>query len=283
MDINYPKTIEINISIVTKIPFIPFDYPVVVKPSNSIEYQGLNFLGKKKVYLVNNESELQTILYNVKLAGYNGVLLIQEFIPGDDTAMHVLTCYNSTDKRTKLTSMGKTLIEDHTPGGIGNPLAIITISNQEVMNQAKKLLEHTGYVGFSNFDIKYDYRDGKFKFFELNARLGRSNYYVTGQGHNVAKYYVEDFIQKNPLQYSTGTEEILFTLVPKHLLLKNLKENEVLFKKVNALYKKRKNKHPLRYYPIDNNLLRRSYEITSKLNYYLKFKKNPITQENKYE
>ncbi|OUB17544.1 hypothetical protein BK708_21680 [Bacillus thuringiensis serovar yunnanensis] len=201
LDIDFPQTFEIDAANYSKIPFIPFDYPVVFKPSNSIEYQKVEFSAKKKVYIANDEKELRTIIHNINRAGYQGVLLVQEFIRGDDTAMHVLTCYSSSDIEMKFASMGRTLLEDHTPGGIGNPLAILTVSSLGVTNHAKKLLNAIEYIGFSNFDIKFDYRDGKYKFFELNARLGRSNYYVTGQEHNVAKYYVEDFIKNKAIKF----------------------------------------------------------------------------------
>ena len=48
-----------------------------------------------------------------------------------------------------------------------------------------------GYTGFSNFDIKYG-RDGEgFRVFEINLRQGRSNFYVTSCGLNIAKLAVE--------------------------------------------------------------------------------------------
>ena len=102
--------------------------------------------------------------------------------------MRVLTSYSDRNGKVKMMCLGHVLLEEHTPHGLGNHAVIITEPNEELMMRVKNLLEDLHYVGFSNFDIKYDRRDGKYRFFEINTRQGRSNYYVTGSGFNVANF-----------------------------------------------------------------------------------------------
>jgi D-aspartate ligase len=55
----------------------------------------------------------------------------------------------------------------------------------------KNMLEDMGYTGFSNFDLKFTGKEGDFRAFEINLRQGRSNYYVTSCGMNIARLAVE--------------------------------------------------------------------------------------------
>ena len=96
--------------------------------------------------------------------------------------------------------MGHVLLEEHHPLAIGNPCVIINTEIDEVVEQATRFLERVGYVGFSNFDLKYDRRDGTLKFFEINVRLGRSNFYVTAGGNNVSEWYVRDWVRHEEMQ-----------------------------------------------------------------------------------
>ena len=77
------------------------------------------------------------------------------------------------------------------------------------------MLEGLHFTGFSNFDIKYDQRDGKYKAFEINCRQGRSNYYVTGAGHNIARLLVEDRIQHQELPFLITSNRSLWRMVPQ--------------------------------------------------------------------
>ena len=132
------------------------------------------------------------MLSNLEKSSYDYKFLIQDCIPGDDTNMRVLTCYCDRNSKVKFASLGRVLLEDHTPSAIGNPVVIINDVDEKIVAAATKFLEHIGYTGFANFDIKYDERDGSYNFFEINVRLGRSNFYVTGSGFNTVKWIVDD-------------------------------------------------------------------------------------------
>ena len=120
---------------------------------------------------------------------------------------------------------GHVLLEEHTPTGIGNHAVIITEPHEETELKLKALLEDIGYTGFSNFDMKYDERDGKYKVFELNCRQGRSNYYVTASNENLAKLLVEDYTGGSSPEYHSATAEFLWMVIPKKTAFKYVNKN----------------------------------------------------------
>ena len=146
--------------------------------------------------------------------------------------------------------------------GVGNPVAIINDVNREIMENARRLLEHVGYTGFANFDIKYDERDGSFRFFEINTRLGRSNFYVTGSGFNAVKWIVDDLIYEKDFDDEpviADNEDSLYTVVPKDVLMNYVKD-DALRQRVKELYAKGCVHDPLSYKG-ERNLIRRLYPI----------------------
>lgn len=252
---------------------LDFPFPVVAKPANSATYHYAEFPGKKKAFYVESEDELRDILSRVDGSGYDGAFLIQDFIPGDDSNMRVLTCYSDKNGKVRFSAFGRVILEDHTPGGIGNPVAIINETNERVVADATKFLEHVGYTGFSNFDIKYDTRDGSYNFFEINVRLGRSNFYVTGSGFNTVKWIVDELVYDKPLKDTVADRENLFTVVPKGIILRYASEPK-LREQVKRLYRAGKVSYPLDYAP-DMNLKRRFYVYASLMNQYRKYHKYP--------
>ena len=270
LGIDYPKTYYYDFDKDNDLNF-DFDYPVIAKPANSAMYHYAQFEGKKKVFKFDTEEELKDMMARIKDSGYKYKFLIQDMIPGDDTYMRILTVYCDKNSKVRFASFGRTLLEDPSPTAIGNPVAIINEVNEEIVAQATKFLESIGYVGFANFDIKYDERDGKYKFFEINVRLGRSNFYVTGSGFNHVKWIVDDYIYDNVGDYTIADKEHLYTVVPKSVI-KNYVHDEDIKNKALALWKDGKATNPL-LYSGDKSLKQRYYAYGAYYNYTRKFKR----------
>lgn len=217
--LDYPATVYLYKD--SQPPFdLPFDYPIAVKASDSIEYVDLDFPGKKKSYKANSPAELEQIFHDIYGAGYTGTLIVQDFIPGDDATMYVLNSYSDANGKVQAMCLGHCVLEDYTPSGIGNYNAIIQEAKQEVYDKYQAFLEAIGFVGFSNFDIKYDERDGRYKVFEINIRQGRSSFFTTVSGCNMVEYLVRDRIEnKRTSAVHYHDNPALWLHVPKRLVL----------------------------------------------------------------
>lgn len=236
LSIPYPKTFVYDVREPQPLDF-DFPYPVIAKPASSAAYHYAKFEGKKKVFRMGSEAELTAMLDKLRQSGYDYKFLIQDTIPGPDYHMRILTVYCDRHGKCRFFASGHCLLEDNAAMGVGNPVAILNDVNREVMAHAKRLLEHVGYTGFANFDIKYDSRDGSFRFFEINTRLGRSNFYVTGSGFNVVKWIVDDLILERDFEGEVvaDNQNSLYTVVPKDVLLRYIKD-DALRHRVAQLY-----------------------------------------------
>ena len=194
-------------------------------------------------------------------AGVGKTVLIQETIPGDDTSMRILTTYSDQNGKVRFASFGQTLLEDMRPMGVGNPLAIVSRTDETIVTEAARLLEAVGYTGFANFDIKVDPRDGSHRFFEINTRLGRSNYYVTAAGDNAARWLMDDLVLGRPLPegLTVARGESLYTVAPKAILLDYIRD-DALRREVRGLYALGRDADPLDY-PAEKSLRRRLYPL----------------------
>ena len=258
-----------------------FPYPVILKPSNSVTYWEHPFPSQKKVYSLNNRKEVEETIRDIYEAGYTDSLIIQDTIPGNDEYMRVLTSYSDQNGHVKMMCLGHVLLEEHTPKGIGNHAFIITEPNRELMKKAKALLEDLHYIGFSNFDIKYDRRDHKYKFFEINTRQGRSNYYVTGSGFNIAKYVVEEYIYKKEIPLRMAEEEHLWLVVPKQVAFRYVTDPEMK-KKMKQLIREKKVVNPNFYHK--DLRPKRLYAMTRNyFSHFIKFKKYYKVERGSYD
>ena len=254
----YPKTFVYDFKN-KKDPVLDFDYPVIAKPSNSAAYYNTSFEGQKKVYKVGSREELLELLDRVGRSDYSDKFLIQEFVPGDDTGMHLLTCYCDKSGKVRLAAAGHTMMEDHEENSIGNPVAILSeVLDEEVTASAVRMLEAIGYNGFANFDIKYDPRDGVYKFFEINTRLGSSSYYVTGAGYNTAEYYVKEWVLGEKFDGCIIADRPhLYSKIPQSIINAYVRDDD-LKAQVAEQYRAHRVSNPIDY-KADRNLLHHMY------------------------
>ena len=249
---------------------LPFGPPYICKPANGVHYWEHDFPGSEKVFRLDTRQALEDTLDRVYAAGYPDAMIIQELIPGDDSYMRVLTCYSSADGRVKRMCLGHVLLEEHTPHGTGNHAVILTEENGALCEKFRALLEGEGFVGFSNFDIKLDPRDGTYKAFELNARQGRSNYYVTGAGCNLARLLVEDLAEGRDLAPETVSTPSLWMVVPRGVAFGYTPKQ--YHGQMKALIRAGAAVNPLLYAP-DGALKRKLRLEKNQLGHYVKFKK----------
>ena len=213
----YPKTVRVD---GPQVPELPFPYPVAVKPTNAALYREHPFEGQKKAFIINDEPMLAETLRRIYASGYDEGLVIQDFIPGGDENMRVLNGYVRSDGTVALLSLGHPILEDCAPMRIGNYAAIVSYGDEQVYEKVERLLEHVNYFGYFNIDMKYDERDGSFKLLDFNPRQGRSSFFTTLSGHNLAQQAVEDVIEGKRGDAVHATEEFLWVGVPKSIVRK---------------------------------------------------------------
>lgn len=244
-------------------------FPVIVKPSNSVLYNAHPFPGKEKVYRLNSEAEVKATIAQIEQGGYPGKLLIQEYIEGDDTYNWDSVLYLNQNSQAQFVSFGQVALQEHEATAVGNYTAILSRYNPQVMAQLKDFLEAIHYTGFANFDMKYDTRTKTYKVFEVNVRQGRSSYYVTQMGHNLAYYLVEDVINHHAQDCTFIQAENLFTVVPKNIL-RDYIHNADIREEALGLIKAGKWGNPL-FYKGDHSLIRRLYLAVRQYRYRAKY------------
>lgn len=251
---------------------VPF--PAIVKPSDGVAWGALEFAGKKKVHTVASLAELTDLVAKASGAGYTGTLVIQDLIPGDDSGMHLATFFSDKDGRVRFVSCGRVIVEEHAPGALGNSAAIVAQPNDVAVAEGTRLLEELGWTGFSMFDMKLDPRDGAYKFFELNPRLGRNHFYVTAAGHNVTRFYVEEYLRgglAGGSELQVASERHLYNILPLRLLRRYVPGD--MKNGVEELIASKRYSHPL-YYKKETNPRRWLYILLSTVNHYRKFKRH---------
>ena len=245
----YPQTVtcgkQERLSILDR---LPFGFPLAVKADNSNGYAYLHskFEGKQKFYFVNTREDYINIISRMNASDYSDKLVIQEFIPGDDTQMRVLNCFSDNAGRVRLMSLAQPAIEEYTPLNMGNYAALLPDYNEGIFATVKKFLEDIKYTGFSNFDMKFDPKSGEYKLFEINPRQGRSSFFVTASGYNLAEFLVDNCVYEKSSDIVYARGDLMWLTVPKKIIY-NYVDNPEVLARADKLLKEKKYEYTLLY------------------------------------
>ena len=238
--LSFPKTVYLDCQKAEKIP--EMTYPVVLKPANVVLYNHLKFEGKNKIYKLETKEELEEVLKNIKNSGYQDKMILQEFIPGDDSNLFDAVLYVNTKKKVEFISFAQIGLQERTKSMVGNAAVLINGFNttkgnvEEMINNIRKFMEEINYMGFAEVDMKYDYRDNTFKVLEINARQGRCSYYISAMGKNLVQVLIEDCLEKKEHPFIHLQDKVLLSFVPKGIVKKYI-SNENFKKEALRLWK----------------------------------------------
>ncbi len=272
--IDIPKTQYFNCAEEDDID-LKLEFPIIVKPANVIKFKHISFYGKKKIYRLNTKEELMEVIGYFKKGGYDDVLVIQEYIPGDDSHLFDAVVYCDKNSKVKLVSFAQIGLQEHGQSMIGNAAVLINGYSQydgvdEMIGKIKEFMETIHYKGFAEFDMKYDAREKKYKVMEINARQGRCSYYITPCGYNLIEVLAKDLIYKEKMEFQKVNKEQLLSFVPKSVAEKYI-VNEEYKEKVLSLWDTRVN--PLDYKK-DNGIRRKLMLNKISKNYEKAYEKN---------
>ncbi|GAA2248682.1 carboxylate--amine ligase [Rarobacter faecitabidus] len=193
---------------------LPFSFPVVVKPSNTDTYPRLQFAGKQKIYVVKDRRELESVVSRIFAAGYEDEIVVQEFIAGDESVMQVANTYSDASGRLRFVSVGQVALTEYDPALIGNNNAIISTADEALTESLQTLLDGLGYVGYANFDIMFDRRDGTSQLLEINLRQGATSFYTMAGKGNITRCAVDDLVYGKQLPWTVVGIERLWINLP---------------------------------------------------------------------
>lgn len=257
LNIPYPKYKLINNS--DNLDDLGMTFPLILKPNDSISYVKLSFPNKYKVYTIDNLNDLKDTVKTIYNNGYDGDMIVQEYIPGDNSHQASLNAYCDKSGKVRMMVYGQILISDPLPLRIGNNDAIYTKDNKDLFLYYKEILEKLGYTGFVNVDLKYDDRDKTYKAFEMNLRLPQSHYFMAAGGVNVLDFYIRDLLDlgfEEEVYYHKATKKIWLNAHPS--LLKKYTDK----KHKDTIDKLLKNGYE---FTLDN---KNDFSIKRKLNYW---------------
>lgn len=178
LKIDYPKSAHINkAEEIHKVDELK--YPLLIKPENTIGFSD-RF---EKATILYSPQEISEFIVKLKEKGLDQrKLLVQEWIPGEDTNLH---SYLSYSKEGQIYGDAQCYKLRQYPPGAGTITAGVFTKNERVEDIGRKIIKRLGYSGIQGMEFKYDKRDDQYKFIEINPRTWLSISAMADIGVNI--------------------------------------------------------------------------------------------------
>lgn len=141
-----------------------FPLPCLVRPVCGGEFRAR--YGGRNALVPATPQQLERYLDEAEAAGLE--VMVQELIPGADDTHYAYIGYWDAAHRPVAEFACRKLRQN--PPNFGAGRVFVSIRNDQVMGQARRLLAAMDYTGPVEVELKRDARDGLYKVIEINAR-----------------------------------------------------------------------------------------------------------------
>ena len=155
-------------------------FPLVVKPRTEGGSTGFNII-KTRETLAD---------YLSRYDNRNGPLLCQEYIEQGDAPQYRADFFRDRDGKFKAAIVGENTRWYPLDGGFG--VFGVTVHDDDIIREGKKLLNRIGWNGYANVDMVWDAREDRAKILEINGRTGATISLDYAAGINVSQMILEN-------------------------------------------------------------------------------------------
>lgn len=151
--------------------------PLIIKPRTFIDKENLGW----RNVIIQSLSDAEAF-YRDNSARF-GSVIAQELIPGPDDALwECIGLFNGASEIVRAFTFCKL---STMPAHYGATARGRSERSEALIDLAAQIGKRFNYSGIGDLDVKYDARDGQFKYLELNPRLGLCHYFGTRCGVNL--------------------------------------------------------------------------------------------------
>jgi len=185
--IHYPITLKRLIALGKAMKF-----PCILKPCQKSRFF---VIYGKKVLKAKTADELVRMYSDTQKHGLD--MMVSEIIPGPESNIYTYRSYRSADGQI-LAEMCTQKLRQY-PHDFGDGCVVKTIAmNEQIKIPTLKILESSGFTGYSSAEFKFDPRDNQFKLIEINVRPVSCQRLLTRSGINFTLMTYLDLVKNKP-------------------------------------------------------------------------------------